>query len=505
MAPSHSVLIHSYEVERLCLASLIRFPNLFGEIQQFVNEQDFVSKLNKTIFSLIKSSIAREEEVNIYTLAERIKNIHVRFDETDVEPIDYLESLSLLQATEKAAIGFFKDLKQHTVRREISQIGQKLQQMMQNAHDAPVSQIVQMADLLYSEKIGAYQTDNDFVNIYESLQKKIEARGDNPLTEVGFMGPFPKVNELYGSLLRDGAITVIGARTGVGKTALGMYYLNSVAESYDLPILHLDHGEMSMEELQYRAVAMFTGGQITYDMAEKGTWRKNAQLTELMRAIWPRVASLKTYYYDISMLNPKEIISLIRRFYLSKVGRGKKFLTHYDYLKPFDLSNQNTPEWKQMGHFLQDIKSFYKNELSNSFWTSLQLNRFGITGNKTIGQLDDTENTFGVSDRITQQSTHSFLLRYKILEEIGLEGNQLGNAKITCVKHRHLGENVHDAITPVKLPTGIFQKNFVNLHIHNFHIEEKGDLASTVHRLGQLPAHGNSSLDPNRELEDATL
>ena len=46
----------------------------------------------------------------------------------------------------------------------------------------------------------------------------IEGRGNSPLTEFGMMGPHPKVNEIYGSLLRPGNITVIVARSGVGKT-----------------------------------------------------------------------------------------------------------------------------------------------------------------------------------------------------------------------------------------------------------------------------------------------
>jgi len=49
------------------------------------------------------------------------------------------------------------------------------------------------------------------------MERIIEERGDNPLVEFGMMGPHKKINELYGSLLRPGNLTVVVARSGVGK------------------------------------------------------------------------------------------------------------------------------------------------------------------------------------------------------------------------------------------------------------------------------------------------
>lgn len=493
------MVIHNFETERFCLAGLLRFPKIFSDIDAFITDYDFVSKLNRTVFSVIKSFLSKGQELNDFLIAEKVKNLNIRFDENDLEILDFIESLRLLQVSERSVMALFQELKRTTVRREISETAVQIQKSMASAKDASIEEILQMADLAYSEKLSLFESNQDFVNIYDSLQQKIEERGENPVGEIGFMGPFPKINELYGSLLRDGAITVLGARTGIGKTSMGMFYLNHVAERYNIPILHLDQGEMSIEELQYRSVSMFTQGRVSYDALEHGYWRKNAEMTQLVREVWPRVKAMQMFYYDVSSLSPREIISLIRRFFLRKIGRGNKFLTHYDYLKAFDLDNTRSSEWQMMGQFLKEVKAFYKNELNNSFWTSVQLNRLGIVGNKNASQIDDTENTFGVSDRISQQSTHSILMRPKTLEEIAVEANQYGNVKAVFPKHRHLGRNAHDALTPVKLPNGQFHKNFIHLLVESFYIKELGDLASTAGKFGQIKQHQD---DHSGQLED---
>jgi len=494
------MVIHNYETERFCLSGLIRFPKIFPEIDTFINDYDFVNKMNRTVFSVIRSFLSKGEELNDFLISEKIKNLNIRFDEDEIGVQDFVESLRLMQVSEKSVVTLFKELKKTSVRREIYEVATKIQKSMVSSGDASIEEILSMADAAYADKLSVFESSQDFVNIYDSVQQKIEERGDNPIEEIGLMGPFPKVNELYGSLLRDGGLTVLGARTGIGKTSMGMYYLTYVAEKYNIPILHLDQGEMSIPELQYRAVSMFTQGKVSYDALEHGYWRKNAEMTQLVRDVWPRVKKLQTFYYDVSSLGPQEIISLIRRFYLRKIGRGNKFLTHYDYLKPFDLDDTRAPEWQVMGKFLKSIKAFYKNELQNAFWTSLQLNRTGIIGNKQISQIDDTENTFGVSDRISQESTHSILMRPKSLEEIAIEANQFGNTKAVFPKHRHLGRNAHDALAPVKMPNGQFQKNFIHLNVNSFYIKELGDLASSVGRIGQIkPNHhdGDKLEDPD--------
>ena len=51
-----------------------------------------------------------------------------------------------------------------------------------------------------------------------------------------------------------------------------------------------------------------------------------------------------------------------------------------------------------------------------------------------------------------------------------------GTHKLSCFKYRHLGENVHRAIQPVRTEDGELKRNFINLNFENFMITECGDL-----------------------------
>ena len=59
-----------------------------------------------------------------------------------------------------------------------------------------------------------------------------------------------------------------------------------------------------------------------------------------------------------------------------------------------------------------------------------------------------------------------------------------GTHKLSCFKYRHLGENVHRAIQPVRLAEGDLKKNYIHLDLQNFDVREVGDLQDFIdHRL----------------------
>ena len=51
---------------------------------------------------------------------------------------------------------------------------------------------------------------------------------------------------MYGSLLRPGNITVIVARSGVGKTQFCIDFVTKTSEKYEVPILHFDNGAVGI-------------------------------------------------------------------------------------------------------------------------------------------------------------------------------------------------------------------------------------------------------------------
>jgi hypothetical protein len=111
--------------------------------------------------------------------------------------------------------------------------------------------------------------------------------------------------------------------------------------------------------------------------------------------------------------------------------------------------------------------------------TSVQSNRAGIVTNKNSSNITDDESIVSLSDRITQFSSHMFILRQKTFDELQNEPG-FGTHKLINVKARHLGKDIAGAINPIKLPDGTLKKNFINLEIANFCVSEKGDYRDII-------------------------
>ena len=86
----------------------------------------------------------------------------------------------------------------------------------------------------------------------------------------------------------------------------------------------------------------------------------------------------------------------------------------------------------------------------------------------------------------------------KTMDELAEEDNQYGTHRLTCFKYRHLGENIHRAIQPVRMPNGTdLRRNFINLNFENFDITEVGDLQDMVDAQVDVSLTDNNN---NRDL-----
>lgn len=477
-------MIYSYELEKQLLAGLLKDPEILTEISNFISTSDFYSEqtsLNSTIFRIIHQAITANDEIDEIIVAQRVNEIGLSFED-NVNPSDYIKSLALRKVPEGNFLKTAKELKKYSIRREILQSSQAIAKKMKAiSAESSYCDIIEAADSIYNSRINLYEMGNDVPsNIYDEMESLVEGRGDNPLTEFGLMGPHPKVNEIYGSLLRPGNITVIVARSGVGKTQFCMDYSTKVSAEHDVPVLHFDNGEMSKEELIMRQCAALSG--VSMHLLESGKWRRSGNnIVEKVRAVWPKIKDLKFYYYNVGGMDVDAMVSSLKRFYYSKVGRGNKMVFSFDYIKTTSERMNNKSEWQVVGEMVDKFKKCVQKEILwegepiISMITSVQSNRYGITNNRTAQNIVDDESIVSLSDRITQFCSHMFILRNKTADEMESEGRRFGTHKLINVKARHLGSDIAGAIEPVSVGD-MLRKNSINLDFNNFNITECGDL-----------------------------
>jgi len=489
-------MIFSYEIEKQVLCGILQHQHKWEEIAAFIKESDFYSedsKINISIFKLLRHALDNAESIDETILIQRIQQLKVTFPDC-IDVSEYVFSLAFFKISEEVFLSSVKELKKFSARRQIYESCKEVAQFVKKTDpNLKYSEIVEKADQLYNKTIRDFEmSEKGPVNLFEIMEPMIEERGNNPIENFGLMGPHPRINQLYGSLLRGGNITVVVARAKVGKSQFAMDFCTKVsAMNNNVPVLHFDNGEMSEEELIYRQMSALTG--LPSHLLETGKWRTSSyknmspkEVVDLVRHTFSKIKGMKFYYENVAGLSVDEMVSLLKRFYYSKVGRGNEMIFSFDYIKS-DFGNIGKGDgWQQVGNMVHKFKQCIHKELCFdghrpvSMLSSVQSNRLGITTNRTSENIVEDESVVSLSDNITQFCSQLFLLRKKLLEELHTEGDRFGTHKLINLAARHLGSDPMRAINPVVMPDGTQKNNFINLDFKNFSIIEKGDLQDMV-------------------------
>mgnify|MGYP003964685479 FL=1 len=486
-------MVYSYELEQHLIAGLIKYPESYPLIAAFIDQNDFFDKntiVNRTVFCVLRQALEAGDALDEVLLAQRVQSLNISFED-NINIADYIKGLSMRQISKDGVVKAAQELKKITVRREIHDSSIEVAKNMKSlASSATFDDIVSEADKIYNDKVNLYEIgSNKPENLFDDMEDFIEERGNNPVDQFGLMGPHERVNELYGSLLRPGNITVVVARAGVGKTQFCMDFCTKVSSiNNNVPILHFDNGEMSKEELIVRQCSALSG--VPMHLLETGRWRQAGQeVIDKVRSTWKKVKDFKFYYYNVAGHSIESMLNIIRRFYYSEVGRGNPMIFSFDYIKTTYERQNGASSWETVGRMVDKFKQLIQKELcfngapTVAMLTSVQSNRLGITNNRSSDNVVDDESIVSLSDQITQFCSHLFLLRQKTMDEIQEEPDGFGTHKLICLKYRWLGQDVHRALQPVEMPDGSKRKNYLNLHMENFSIQEKGDLVDMIEHM----------------------
>tara|TARA_Y100001972_G_C7667231_1_gene337822 strand:+ start:4506 stop:6011 length:1506 start_codon:yes stop_codon:yes gene_type:complete len=487
-------MISSQSLEKNVLSCILQHQHKWEEVATYINEDDFYSedsKVNCSIFKLLKHSLDNAEKIDEHILIERLRALGVSFPDS-IDVAEYIRQLAFIPSSEDLLLPNVKELKKYSARRHIYNACAKVSRYVKNIDpNLKYSEIIDECDKIYNNELQNFEGgETETQNLFELMSPVIEERGENPQTEFGMMGPHERINEIYGSLLLAGNISVIVARSGVGKTNFCMDFTTKVSKKYNVPVVHFDNGEMSEEELIFRQASALTGLPIY--LFQTGDWRRYScndksaeQITKEVREALDKVKDMKFYYENVAGMTPDEMCSLLKRLYYTKVGRGNPMIFSFDYIKS-DFSKLGDNPWQQVSYMVHRFKQAIHRELCFegnpcvSMITSVQANRYGITNNRGVDTIIDDESVVSLSDGITQFCSHLFLLRKKVVEEMREDGTNRGTHKLINLKSRHLGRDPLRAINDVELLDGSKKKNYINLEFRNFSVTERGDLHDVV-------------------------
>ena len=502
--------------ERVLLAGIFSNSDYFQtEIANFISEKDFYSKdsvVNKTIYTRIKALLDIDKVIDIALLAHHLNSLKLSFQD-NITVSQYLESLDLLSqnVSESALQNAAEVVKLLSIRRELSEVGQNITTKMQSLDStASYDDIINACDSIYNNQIELYEnTSGKAVNLFDIMPDLINQRANDRsiYKDAGPMGPHPTLNALCGSLTKGGQITVICAGSGVGKTQFTTHYCMYVAGKHNIPILHLDNGEMSEEEIVFRMAASYS--RVPLHLIESGDWADDSTCRDRVTNALDKISSgkIRYDYYNVGGKNIDEILTYVRRYYYSQVGRGNKLIINFDYIKSsFEMTNKFKTEYQVVGEVVDKFKKVIQRDLvfegrpQVSLMTSVQANRIGTVGNRNSDAVVDDESVISLSHRIKQFCSHLLILRNKTVDEMQWDPVFCGRHIMKIEKARTYGADFARAQNLVELQDGSQRRNYINFEFDNFKIIDKGDLVDLDRQARSI-----NSLAGNNEGDDLPI
>jgi hypothetical protein len=275
----------------------------------------------------------------------------------------------------------------------------------------------------------------------------------------------------------------------------------------DLSILYLDT-EMRPEDAMIRYIAGAIG--VPYWLIDSRQWRKDSVWCPKIRAELERIRKKKTkklYFEQIGNKSGIELEKYVKRFYLNKVGRGNPFFLLYDYLK---ISEADKADSKgQQEYIVAYTKTEILKELAEycncPIFSAIQENRSGITTGKSSHQIDDSEGSASMSDRLNWLVAFMGKLRKRTHDEMledSMPNLKAPTHKLIATKTRYLGRSGPQFLDYVKVKIGnqvMYKQNFINLNIDNFAVEDQGTYSEMLEKIGKtkINLQNNSGQNPN--------
>ena len=479
--------IYSLQVEKYVLSGLIRHPTSFADVESFISDSDFVNEVHYTIFCVFKETFNKGEQIDKVLISQKCKNLGITFKDQSIDIFNYVNSICLIPTSQPGLAEGAKELLKLRIRREIEQTGDDIKKFANSCAEKPIEEIITESDKIYNNKICAYAAENNKPeDITANVIEIIEERGNNPIQDTGLATPYPNFNRLYGGI-RPGNIYAWVSRPKHGKsTILNDLAIKVTSMNKGCRALVLDT-EMSTIDMKFRIASSLTGIPVWY--LETGNWKKNAQLYAKFQDSKATIKSVSNQVDHLQVAGKPigEIVSIVKRWYFSKVGRGNQCVIVYDYIKLTGESDKNKQEYQLIGDKVNALKELCL-ELNVPILTACQLNRSAENG------VDDSS-AISQSDRLQWYASFVAIFRRKSVEEIADDGIEFGSHKLIPLATRFQGKDSagHHDLVRIKEGKKIkYAPNYISFNINNFNVEETGTLEDILSAKSLRPELNDS-------------
>jgi replicative DNA helicase len=483
--------------ERVCLASLIKFPSSIGDLMNVIKPKMFYDKTNEVIFSMILALWSEKGSVDPNLLVAKLYNSGFQ-SIGKINTSDYIEALTFIPVSKESIRDYFMDgvFKYYWLRDQYTNLSDARKQILINS-DKPLGEILPIIEKkVQSSAIQVFDEDDGGFDIYEHMMEKVLSWG-NERPQIGLKTPYEEFNKRYEGLT-FGDLTMICAPAKIGKSTFLDYTAFGCAgiPENNCKVIIFD-GELEGDRVLARGASALSG--VNESMIKKGTFKDNKVLYNKVLGIEEQIKNVKgkIKHYFVPDKNIDEIISMFRRWYYLNVKDGENVLFIYDYLKlTGEQTSGHNPEYQIITEKATKIKHL--------------MSEFPRTTGLCAVQLTD-EGNISQAKRIGWVASNVFKLFKKTPEDIVKYGENYGTHKLIPFLTRIMGDYAAgfedylqteetDAYGNVKKK---FEENYINFKLDKFKVEEKGSLQDMIKVVASQMdiEHSRSEVKPKGKLK----
>lgn len=370
----------SLQDERMLLSLLIyQFQNeVFFRVCDIVSDDCFIDGKNRITFHVIKSLAKNPENINELGLSiVDIQKELEKFQEFQGKGSSYYYITSLqddkfCNGKSIDAVKYAQRIKTFYENRLILNILEKNSQLFKKSQtlESPdflnklSSEIKEVQETISSSKKHSEKFQEHAIDDLKEIQK-FQDDPDNSKEDVIPTG-YTKIDELLAGGMRPTDLVIIGARPGIGKTALALNIMEHIMrnQAIEEPPLFISL-EMPWKQISYRFISSVFSIDHEKILNKTLDFEEYSKLTEM----WPEIEKTFAYGFDAKNLTPLDI----RSEALYRKRHGGLSVLFIDYLQYINMPGCRT-RYEEVSKITRDLKAI-ADDLNIPVVALAQLNR----------------------------------------------------------------------------------------------------------------------------------
>jgi replicative DNA helicase len=406
--------IHRVGSERALIAICLNKPDqLILANSMNLTPEMFANDAHRYIWMAMSYLATKGEELDPIAITSVYTDEKAKKAIEEMGGIDYLDQVKHFPVASNTAF-YVGHIVQASARRAIHEKAQKLIDKAEKDQDSDMNTFLSHAEAEMRDVAIDYQVAQEVTKLGDGIADRLKQRLLQPTDVIGLRTGWRAFDKASLGLV-DGELTIVGARSKVGKSTVLLNWCKKISVEDGVPVLYIDT-EMYKEEQEDKLLSMLSG--VPHSEIRNGMFGKdtvNGYAKDKIKAVQQASAKLKTapfYHVYLPNFTLEKIQALARKY---QIEHGIKMVI-FDYIKlPSSNANLGDKEYQALGYLTSGLKDL-AGQLQLPVISAVQLNR------GAVGKEDITEADIAGSDRILFLANRVCFLRRSTEEEYAMTG-----------------------------------------------------------------------------------